>query len=131
MKKRILNISALAAMLLLVSQNTYAQQGFGTNKPSKASAIEMKSDSKGLLIPRVALTDLNNFGPIVGNAGIAPAETNSLMVYNTNATADISPGYYYATATGTPSDDGTIGAWQRLTSANDLDARALSGDVAG
>jgi len=131
MKKRILNISALAAMLLLVSQNTYAQQGFGTNKPSKASAIEMKSDSKGLLIPRVALTDLNNFGPIVGNAGITPAETNSLMVYNTttDTTANLSAGYYYWTATDT--NDGTIGHWQRLTSANDLDALTLSGDATG
>src|SRR5690554_1595766 len=131
MKKRILNISALAAMLLLVSQNTYAQQGFGTNKPSKASAIEMKSDSKGLLIPRVALTDLNNFGPIVGNAGITPAETNSLMVYNTttDTTANLSAGYYYWTATDT--NDGTIGHWQRFMTGTDEAALALDGDVTG
>lgn len=131
MNKNILKISTLVAIWAFCSQNATAQQGFGTNQPSKASVIEMKSGTKGLLIPRVALTDLNNFGPIVGNAGITPAETNSLMVYNTttNTTANLSAGYYYWTATDT--NDGTIGHWQRFMTGTDEAALALVGDVTG
>lgn len=131
MNKNILKISTLVAIWAFCSQNATAQQGFGTNQPSKASVIEMKSGNKGLLIPRVALTDLNNFGPIVGNAGITPAETNSLMVYNTttDTTANLSAGYYYWTATDT--DDGTIGHWQRFMTGTDEAALALDGDVTG
>lgn len=131
MNKNILKISTLVAIWAFCSQNATAQQGFGTNKPSKASVIEMKSGTKGLLIPRVALTDLNNFGPIIGNAGITPAETNSLMVYNTttDTSANLSAGYYYWTATDT--NDGTIGHWQRLMTGTDEAVLALDGDVIG
>lgn len=131
MNKNILKISTLVAIWAFCSQNATAQQGFGTNQPSKASVIEMKSGTKGLLIPRVALTDLNNFGPIIGNTGITPAETNSLMVYNTttNTTANLSAGYYYWTATDT--NDGTIGHWQRFMTGTDEAALALDGDVTG
>src|SRR5690554_2880084 len=131
MNKNILKISTLVAIWAFCSQNATAQQGFGTNQPSKASVIEMKSGTKGLLIPRVALTDLNNFGPIIGNTGITPAETNSLMVYNTttDTTANLSAGYYYWTATDT--NDGTIGHWQRFMTGTDEAALALDGDVTG
>lgn len=131
MNKNILKISTLVAIWAFCSQNATAQQGFGTNQPSKASVIEMKSGTKGLLIPRVALTDLNNFGPIVGNAGITPAETNSLMVYNTTTdiSANLTEGYYYWTAT--HANNGTIGYWQRLMTGTDEAALALDGDVTG
>lgn len=131
MNKNILKISTLVAIWAFCSQNATAQQGFGTNQPSKASVIEMKSGTKGLLIPRVALTDLNDFGPIIGNTGITPAETNSLMVYNTttDTTANLSAGYYYWTATDT--NDGTIGHWQRFMTGTDEAALALDGDVTG
>lgn len=131
MNKNILKLSTLVTIWAFCSQNATAQQGFGTNQPSKASVIEMKSGTKGLLIPRVALTDLNNFGPIIGNTGITPAETNSLMVYNTttDTTANLSAGYYYWTATDT--NDGTIGHWQRFMTGTDEAALALDGDVTG
>ena len=131
MNKNILKISTLVAIWAFCSQNATAQQGFGTNQPSKASVIEMKSGTKGLLIPRVALNSLNNFGPIIGNTGITPAETNSLMVYNTttNTTANLSAGYYYWTAT--DANNGTIGHWQRFMTGTDEAALALDGDVTG
>ncbi|MDO9185922.1 MAG: hypothetical protein Q7W13_07915 [Bacteroidia bacterium] len=66
--------------------------GIGTTIPNASSLLDLTSTSKGLLIPRVALTATNAAGPIT-----APA--TSLMVYNT-ATAGASPnnvvpGYYY------------------------------------
>ena len=132
MKKRILNISILVAVLAFVSTSVHAQQGFGTNQPSKAAAIEMKSDSKGLLIPRVTLTALTNFGPIQGGTTVTVADANSLLVYNTATATNLTPGYYYWTATSTiPTDDGTVGTWKRLMANDDISALALAGDVTG
>lgn len=91
----------------------FAQQGFGTTLPNSASVIEMASPSKGVLIPRVALTNINVFEPV---KGLAPFEThtaNSLLVYNTNNTAGesgVSPGFYYWLQP-TAEDDGV---WTRL-----------------
>ena len=66
--------------------------GIGTTTPDASSLLDITSTSKGLLIPRVALTAINAAGPIT-------APLTSLMVYNT-ATAGVSPnivvpGYYY------------------------------------
>ncbi|WP_446776668.1 beta strand repeat-containing protein [Macellibacteroides fermentans] len=132
MKKRILNISTLVAVFAFASTSVHAQQGFGTNQPSKAAAIEMKSDSKGLLIPRVTLTDLTNFGPIQGGTTVTVAHANSLLVYNTATATNLTPGYYYWTATSTVSTaDGTVGTWKRLMANDDITALTLNGDVTG
>ena len=66
--------------------------GVGTITPNSSAALDVTSTSKGMLIPRVALTATNAAGPITSPA-------TSLLVYNTanagsGATA-VSPGYYY------------------------------------
>ncbi|MES2138329.1 MAG: tail fiber domain-containing protein [Bacteroidota bacterium] len=66
--------------------------GIGTQTPDASSLLDITSTSKGILIPRVALTATNAAGPVT-------APVTSLMVYNT-ATAGVSPnnvvpGYYY------------------------------------
>lgn len=127
MNKNILKISTLVAIWAFCSQNATAQQGFGTNQPSKASAIEMTSSSKGLLIPRVALTGLNNFEPIKGELGTEAAKVNSLLVYNTATTTGITPGYYYWTTDGTTPNS----YWKRLLASDDAVALSLLGDVTG
>lgn len=127
MNKNILKISTLVAFWAFCSQNATAQQGFGTNQPSKASSIEMKSVSKGLLIPRVALTGLNNFDPIKGELGTDAAKVNSLLVYNTATTTGITPGYYYWTTDGTTPNS----YWKRLLAGDDAAALNLLGDVTG
>lgn len=127
MNKNILKISTLVAFWAFCSQNATAQQGFGTNQPSKASAIEMTSSSKGLLIPRVALTGLNNFDPIKGELGTEAAKVNSLLVYNTATTTGITPGYYYWTTDGTTPNS----YWKRLLAGDDAAALNLLGDVTG
>jgi hypothetical protein len=50
--------------------------------------LDIKSADKGLLIPRVALTNTNSASPITSPA-------TSLLVYNTATTGDVTPGYYY------------------------------------
>lgn len=80
------------AFAVLASSNAITQQGFGTNRPDKSSAIEIKSPNKGLLIPRVTLTSLTDVSTIVNPA-------NSLLVYNTTVNAALNEGfYYYSTA---------------------------------
>nr|WP_317632385.1 hypothetical protein [uncultured Flavobacterium sp.] len=127
MNKRILKISTLVTLLVFSSQYAVAQQGFGTEQPSKASVIEMNSESKGLLIPRVALKDLTHFDPIKGELGTNAEKVNALLVYNTASlpTYNIIPGYYYWTT------DGTLGTWKRLLATDDTTALHLLGDVTG
>ncbi len=57
--------------------------------PDASAALDIKSASKGLLIPRVALTSTSSNEPV--GSGIA----TSLMVYNTATVNDVTPGYYY------------------------------------
>src|SRR5690554_417883 len=121
MKKTYIGYSVLAAVLALSAQQANAQQGFGTDKPSKASVVEMTSGSKGLLIPRVALTSLDSFAPVSGEAPTDVDKTDALLVYNT-ATSDaavadeekVTPGYYYWTT------DGTSGKWNRIATGADI-----------
>lgn len=85
-----------------------AQQGIGTDEPNKSAALEIKSEKRGLLIPRVELQDLTDYSPIVGD------EVNSLLVFNTTDDENLSPGFYYWEE----------GSWKRLLVDGDI-----SGDV--
>lgn len=89
MKKLLL--SAFVAFAMLASTKTLAQQGFGTNTPSKSAAVDIVSSQRGLLVPRLALTQTTDQAPIP--ASIAPA--TSLFVYNTATVNDVIPGFYY------------------------------------
>ncbi|NGM60290.1 hypothetical protein G5B30_00035 [Sphingobacterium sp. SGG-5] len=112
--------------LIITNSSVHGQIGHGTSDPSKAAVVEMLSPSKGLLIPRVALTGLNSFSPIQGELPTNEAKVNSLLVYNTATTTmgtneDVTPGYYYWTS-------GTIltsGRWNRLLTDNDAFKAAL------
>lgn len=90
MNKRVLNISLI--LLLASTGSVFAQQGFGTNKPSQSAAVDIVSPNKGLLIPRVALQADNLAAPITN------PET-SLLVFNTTATNNLTKGFYYWTGT--------------------------------
>ena len=78
--------AATAAFLTLFTTNALAQQGFGTNQPDRSAAVDIVSSKRGLLIPRVALTQTNSQSPIVAK----PAD--GLMVYNTATVVDVTPG---------------------------------------
>ena len=97
MKLKFINL--LISFLLVKS--SFSQVGIATTSPASSSQLEISSNSKGLLVPRVALSSLNSASPI-------SSPTTSLLVYNT-ATAgtsptNVNPGYYYWNGT----------AWQRL-----------------
>lgn len=66
--------------------------GIGTSTPDASAILDVSSNNKGFIAPRVALTAANNPAPIT-----APA--SGLIVYNTATSGtypdNVSPGYYY------------------------------------
>lgn len=65
------------------------QVGIGTLNPNSSSQLDIVSESKGVLIPRVALKGAADATTIT-NGNI-----NGLLVFNTETTADTEPGFYY------------------------------------
>ena len=84
MKKQLIPLVAL-----LFSGAMYAQVGIGTLTPHKSAQLEVKSDSRGILIPRVGLLSVTD------EQTMAAGNVESLLVYNTTKTDDLKPGYYY------------------------------------
>lgn|SRR5690625_2748149 len=67
----------------------YAQMEVGTDMPDPAAELEVKSNNRGLLIPRISLTSTTDETTITaGNVEI-------LLVYNTSFNENLSPGFYY------------------------------------
>ncbi len=80
------------ALFLMYSPLANSQNvGVGTTTPEASALLDIEDANKGLLIPRVSLTDVSD--------GVSPinAPATSLLVYNTNAavTGGKGAGYYY------------------------------------
>ena len=74
-------------ILLGVAPMVWSQVGVNTTNPTGGSILDISATDKGILIPRVNLTQLNTIAPITGGA------PESLLVYNTNTTTG--PGFFY------------------------------------
>jgi hypothetical protein len=75
----------------LMSVRVFSQAiGIGASvfTPDASAMLEVQATNKGILIPRVALTQTTSSSPITSPA-------TSLMVYNTATVNDVTPGYYY------------------------------------
>ncbi|WP_158210968.1 beta strand repeat-containing protein [Myroides phaeus] len=84
MNKKLLSIACLMGTFSI-----YAQVGIGTKIPNKSAELAVVSDKRGLLIPNVSLKSKTDITTIqAGNI-------ESLLVYNTNKTDQLSIGYYY------------------------------------
>ena len=59
--------------------------------PDASSVLDVSSTTKGLLVPRVALTSTTNQSPIPNGTTVATA----LLVYNTATSGDVTPGFYH------------------------------------
>jgi len=131
MKKSIYKSSFWFIVLSFCMNSALAQQGIGTNKPNKTSVLDLTSSSKGVLFPRLALTNTTSFNPISGITSNEVHTANSLMVYNTvnagSGSTAVKPGYYYWEKPLSSSN----GKWKRLLSDSDLPEITLSGDVVG
>lgn len=82
MNKLFISLSFLAAM-----QFVNAQVGINTTTPDASSALDIHSESKGILIPRFELSSKSQQLSTVPNA-------DGLMVYHTG-NATMSKGFYY------------------------------------
>ncbi len=86
MKRLVLLTIAFSFLFAFVAK---AQYGFGTASPNQSAIVDMTSTSKGVLIPRVALTGTSDA------TTIANGNVTSLLVYNTATVSDVTPGFYY------------------------------------
>lgn len=107
-------ITIIAALLGSVYFSS-AQVGIGTSTPANSSQLEIAANDKGILIPRVELTNTTTFAPIVGD------QAESLLVYNTIDRNNVTAGYYYW----------ADNQWNRVINQADLDDAAgyKEGDV--
>lgn len=87
-------IRPVITLTLLISHNTYIySQGLAINttgeQPSQNAMLDVKSSTKGILIPRINLSDTSN--PI---SGFKP---EGLLVWNDNTGFDKGKGFYFWT----------------------------------
>lgn len=93
--KKSFNRSAVLTSLCLLCGIGYAQNvGINTTgaAPNVSALLDVDAaptNDKGILIPRVGLTQTTS------NAPVGASVATSLMVYNTATVNDVTPGYYY------------------------------------
>lgn len=73
---------------LLISSGSIAQTGIGTTSPHSSAKLEVASDNKGFLPPRVTLTSGTDNSTI-------PSPAIGLLVYNTGNNVGLVAGFYY------------------------------------
>lgn len=111
MKKNIITLG-----LLIASTTAFSQVGIGTATPNKSAQLEVVSSNKGVLLPKVALTDAND------NTTIANGNVEGLIVYNTSNSNGLTPGFYYYSGA----------SWERLLNqTSDHDTKTVSLKVVG
>ena len=90
MKTTLLSKLCIILMLAMIIQESItAQVGINTTTPQAGSILDVDSNDKGLLVPRVNIVNLSTIAPITGGA------TESLLVYNTNVATG--KGFHYWT----------------------------------
>lgn len=77
----------LPLLLVMGMYKAHSQVVIGILTPESSAQLEVCSTDKGILIPQVKLQ--SSIDTII-NGNI-----NSLLVFNTATSSDISPGYYY------------------------------------
>ena len=82
----------------------YSQVGIGTPLPDASTQLDVVANDKGILIPRITLSSSTDATTIT-NGNVL-----SLLVFNTAANNDLTPGYHYW--------DGN--KWQRITNQDDV-----------
>lgn len=79
------NIIILITVFL--SNALFAQVGVGTTNPDISSIMELQSNNRGFLLPRVSLTSTTDVTTI-------PNPAEGLMIYNLDSNCDLPPGLY-------------------------------------
>lgn len=94
LRKPLAIVIVLSLYFFMLCGNAFAQNtfpstgstGIGTNAPNASSLLEIKSTTKGLLIPRMTVAQRNAI----------PSPATGLLIYQTNSAT---PGFYYYSGT--------------------------------
>lgn len=73
-----MNKNILIIILIIVAINSYSQIGINTNNPDSSAILDLKSTTKGLLIPTLSTTERMDMIVNKPSTGLA----NSLLVYD-------------------------------------------------
>src|SRR5687768_17362754 len=94
MKKTFFLLIYFSAILICFTCDVNAQVGINSSNddPDPSAMLDVVSDDKGVLIPRVALQS-------VTDASTINTPANSLLVYNTGTGGLVPAGYYYNSGT--------------------------------
>lgn len=85
-KTKLTYVVLTGIILLLSTTITSAQIGINTITPANGSILDIESSEKGVMIPRMDITDLTTIAPVTGITGpVEEAAAEGLMVYNTFA----------------------------------------------
>lgn len=75
--------------LIMIGLVGHAQTGIGTPTPDPSAQLDVNATDKGVLIPRVELTETTDNTPVGNDVA------NSLLVFNEAKQNDVTPGFYY------------------------------------
>jgi hypothetical protein len=107
----------LIASIAMLTQTNFAQVGIGTTTPNASAELDIFSANRGLLLPRVSLSDTTLSTPLA-------AHVAGMTVYNiAPAVNDVSPGLYY--------NDGTKWIAVSQSQSNDWSIIGNSGTAIG
>ena len=103
--------------MLASTGNVLAQQGIGTNTPHRSAALQIDSQNKGILIPRINLGYNTEDNKITSTI---PSPVQGLLVYNQTGIANVPEGFYYYSG----------GKWNPISKSylQDSDHTTISGD---
>lgn len=79
----------LTLSLIMIGLVGHAQTGIGTPNPDPSAQLDVNATDKGVLIPRVELTETTDNSPVGNDVA------SSLLVFNEADQNDVTPGYYY------------------------------------
>jgi len=110
-----MKIKCWFVLQLFLGINLNAQVGIGTDSPNPSSILEMKTSNKGILIPRIELTNTTTYTLTGANTVADQFNSNSMLIYNTSKKNDVTEGYYYWSQ----QNSTTSGKWIKLMNGKD------------
>ncbi|MDN3725272.1 tail fiber domain-containing protein [Aequorivita sp. SDUM287046] len=101
----------ICSLFLFFSYNVFGQVGIGTTNPDIGSILDITSNDKGVLLPRIDITNLNNLLPLTSG-------TEGMIVYNTNTSTGPGLVYWNGVNSWVPVGDGNgTDSWGRTGNA--------------